>query len=83
MFSPRSYRRQKAIAADNAAEKEIIGSIFLPPWIYPNCEDCMFQDFVFEYFKQEQLCSWDYRLLNLFLGGGGGKQIKNHNLMFS
>ena len=30
MFSPRSCRRQKAIAADNAAEKEIIGSIFLP-----------------------------------------------------
>ena len=29
--SSHNYRRQKAIAADNAHEKEIIGSNFLPP----------------------------------------------------
>jgi hypothetical protein len=29
--SPRNFRRQKEIAADNAAEVEIIGGNFLPP----------------------------------------------------
>ena len=38
-----------------------------------------FQDFVFTYFKQEQKCEWNYRLLKLF------RQIneaENHHLMF-
>ena len=33
-YSPRNYRRQKAIAFDIAIEEKIIGSKFLPPIIY-------------------------------------------------
>ena len=39
-----------------------------------------FQDFVFTYFKQEQKCEWNYRLLKLFREIN---EAENHHLMFS
>ena len=38
-----------------------------------------FQDFVFTYFKQEQKCECNYRLLKLFRGIN---KAENHHLMF-
>ena len=38
-----------------------------------------FQDFVFTYFKQEQKCEWNYRLLKLFREIN---EAENHHLMF-
>ena len=38
-----------------------------------------FQDFVFTYFKQEQKCEWNYRLLKLLRGIN---KAENHHLMF-
>ena len=38
-----------------------------------------FQDSVFTYFKQEQKCEWNYRLLKLLRGIN---KAKNHHLMF-
>ena len=38
-----------------------------------------FQDFVFTYFKQQQKCEWNYRLLKLFREIN---EAENHHLMF-